>query len=117
MTILSYAHNIGNYFVGKSYHYIYHDRMRTARNRTKVTSFEGDEEFKFSKWLDISEHPDIVFDKTHINVVKFSYEAIPGDEYTKHELGKLVYSIAFQLNIIVHRYFSPKFQVICQRLG
>jgi len=71
---------------GKSYHYIYHDRMRTARNRTKVTSFEGDEEFKFSKWLDISEHPDIVFDKTHINVVKFSYEAIPGDEYTKHEL-------------------------------
>ena len=106
-----------NYFTGKSYHYIYHDRMRTARNRTKVTSFEGDEEFKFSKWLDISEHPDIVFDKTHINVVKFSYEAIPGDEYTKHELGKLVYSIAFQLNIIVHRYFSPKFQVICQRLG
>ena len=93
MTILSYAHNMGNYFTGKSYHYIYHDRMRTARNRTKVTSFEGDEEFKFSKWLNISEHPDIVFDKTHINVVKFSYEAIPGDEYTKHELGNIIIGV------------------------
>ena len=53
-----------------------------------MTSFEGDEEFKYSKWLDISEYPDIVFDKSHINVVKFAYEAIPGDEYSKHEFGK-----------------------------
>ena len=81
-----------------------------------MTSFEGDEEFKYSKWLDISEYPDIVFDKSHINVVKFAYEAIPGDEYSKHEFGKERWRVLINLILLFPDTFLQNFKSYCEDL-
>ena len=55
-----------------------------------MTSFEGSEVFHYDKWLDMTDKSllDLDLGSGFMTIVSFKFESLPGDEYTRHELGE-----------------------------
>ena len=74
---------------GSAYHY----ETVASANRERVKeekcySYEGEEVFHYDKWLDLSDWQkmaDIPTTDQFMTIVSFSFESVPGDEYTKLE--------------------------------
>ena len=56
-------------------------------NRTGDSLVEQWEPFRYSRWEDSSENPEVDFSKNNLNIIRFNFYIEPGDDFTRKKYG------------------------------